>query len=149
MSLQNDNTSHKGEDFAMAQKDAEWHWSEGNKFALEGMKLLFLLNGAAAVTTMTFTGNVKVGSCSTITALVMFGLGAFFSVIALASAYLTQLSYGNANFNADSSDPQLAKWFDIARWWHCAVYAIIVLAAAAFLVGVVFAAVGLSAVAIK
>jgi hypothetical protein len=29
--------------------DQEWHWGEGNTYAIEGMKALLLLNGGAAI----------------------------------------------------------------------------------------------------
>jgi len=42
--------------------EAKWHWAEGMKFALEGVKLLFILNGATSVSILTFIGNFKIGS---------------------------------------------------------------------------------------
>ena len=36
--------------------EAKWHWAEGMKFALEGFKLLFILNGAASISILTFIG---------------------------------------------------------------------------------------------
>ena len=37
--------------------DQEWHWGEGTKYAIEGMKALLLLNGGAAIALLTFIGN--------------------------------------------------------------------------------------------
>jgi len=39
-------------------EDAKWHWAEGNKYALEAAKAILLVNGAAAVATLTFIGNL-------------------------------------------------------------------------------------------
>jgi hypothetical protein len=37
--------------------DQQWHWGEGTKYAIEGMKALLLLNGGAAIALLTFIGN--------------------------------------------------------------------------------------------
>jgi hypothetical protein len=34
----------------------EWHWAEGNKYAMEGIKTLLYLNGGSAIALLTFTG---------------------------------------------------------------------------------------------
>jgi hypothetical protein len=34
--------------------DQQWHWGEGTKYAIEGMKALLLLNGGAAIALLTF-----------------------------------------------------------------------------------------------
>ena len=75
---------------------ANWHWAEGMKFALEGVKLQFLLNGAASVSLLTFIGHLRAGSASLVWALVAFSLGAASTIPAMIFAYLTQLHYGNA-----------------------------------------------------
>src|SRR5712675_740826 len=36
--------------------DQQWHWGEGNKFAMEAMKALLLLNGGGALALLTFFG---------------------------------------------------------------------------------------------
>src|ERR1035441_7690900 len=79
--------------------DAKWHWAEGMKFALEGVKLLFILNGAASVSILTFVGNLKIGSIPLISAMLCFAFGAATTVPAMVFAYLTQLQYGNASQN--------------------------------------------------
>lgn len=45
-----------------AVDEAKCHWAEGMKFALEGVKLLSILNGAASVSLLTFIGNMRTGS---------------------------------------------------------------------------------------
>jgi hypothetical protein len=40
-------------------EEAKWHWAEGMKFALEAIKMLFLINGAAAVAMLTFIGTQR------------------------------------------------------------------------------------------
>jgi len=43
--------------------NSEWHWTEGNKYALEANKALLLINGGAAVALLAFAGNfAKEGS---------------------------------------------------------------------------------------
>ena len=37
--------------------NSEWHWTEGNKYALEAIKALLLINGGAAVALLAFAGN--------------------------------------------------------------------------------------------
>ena len=39
----------------------KWHWAEGNKYAIEGIKTLLLLNGGSAVALLAFIGNWKEG----------------------------------------------------------------------------------------
>lgn len=80
--------------------EAKWHWAEGMNFALEGIKLMFLINGASAVAILTFIGNIRIGSVSLVWAMLLFAFGAVMSVPAMIFAYLTQLHYGNASQEA-------------------------------------------------
>src|SRR5262249_21037808 len=76
--------------------DTKWHWQEGNKYAVEGIKTLLLLNGAPALGLLTFAGGhpgVSVGF-----PLLCFGLGALFAGLVFIFAYTTQLYYGNKNW---------------------------------------------------
>lgn len=41
----------------MTPAQQQWHWQEGNKYALECMKALLLLNGGGALALLTFFGN--------------------------------------------------------------------------------------------
>ena len=75
----------------------EWHWEEGNKYAVEGIKTSLLLNGAAAIALMTFASTHDPSSGMKC-ALFLFALGAIFSAIAFMGAYYAQLHYGNAEF---------------------------------------------------
>jgi hypothetical protein len=52
--------------------DAKWHWGEGTKFVLEGCKTMFLLNGTAAVSVLTFIRHMKVHTWQLIAAMVTF-----------------------------------------------------------------------------
>ena len=78
----------------------KWHWGESNKFAMEAMKTLLLLNGGSAVALLAFVGNLK-GSNATAplpsigSAMLCFGLGALCAALAFIFAYLAQLEYGN------------------------------------------------------
>ncbi|MDR3750331.1 MAG: hypothetical protein P4K94_02480 [Terracidiphilus sp.] len=124
---------------ASAEDQANWHWAEGIKFALEGVKLLFLLNGAASVAVLTFIGNMRVGSGLLVGALIAFALGAASVIPAMIFAYLTQLHYGNA---------ELSQQYHFSIWrsavnFHYWAYAFMALGLLCFLVGVALAACGL------
>jgi hypothetical protein len=54
---------------------SEWHWQQGTKFAIEGIKTSLLLNGAAAIALMTFANAHQV-SASLIRAIAVFAMGA-------------------------------------------------------------------------
>jgi hypothetical protein len=38
----------------MEDEKSHWHWEQGTKYAVEGIKTTLLLNGAAAIALMTF-----------------------------------------------------------------------------------------------
>jgi len=77
------------------QAEAQWHWAEGNKYALEVGRALILINGAAAIGIMTFLGHYPPRSFGILRSLNMFGSGAFLGTVFFAFAYLAQLMYGN------------------------------------------------------
>jgi hypothetical protein len=118
---------------------ANWHWAEGIKFALEGVKLLFVLNGAASVSILTFIGNVRIGSGMLVGSLIAFAFGAASTIPAMLLAYLTQLHYGNAS-QGDTGD--MTVWLTAAKFHHRA-YAFMALGLFCFLAGVALAACGL------
>ncbi|HMD76594.1 MAG TPA: hypothetical protein VKG86_04385 [Terracidiphilus sp.] len=119
--------------------DAKWHWAEGIKFALEGVKLLFILNGAASVSILTFIGNMKASSSQLIWALLSFAFGAATTVPAMIFAYFTQLQYGNAS--QDEMHGHLL-WQKAGKR-HYTAYGFIVLGILCFLIGAILAACGL------
>ena len=119
--------------------EAKWHWAEGMKFALEGVKLLFILNGAASVSILTFVGNMRAGSSQIIWALLCFALGAAATVPAMVFAYLTQLQYGNASQNEACGE---LLWREAGKR-HYTAYAFILLGLLCFVVGAILAACGL------
>jgi hypothetical protein len=118
-------------------EQAKWHWAEGMKFALEGVKLIFILNGASAVAILTFVGNMKVGIASLVWAMLFFAFGAVTAVPAMIFAYLTQLYYGNAS----QDDPDSSAWRTAVRMHYCA-YAWMGAGLALFAVGAILAAHG-------
>jgi hypothetical protein len=120
-------------------EEAKWHWAEGMKFALEGVKLLFILNGAASVSILTFIGNMRVGSSQLVWALLSFAFGAAATVPAMIFAYLTQLHYGNASQDQMHGEE---LWHSAGRR-HYAAYAFMLLGILCFVVGAIFAACGL------
>ena len=42
----------------MTMVDREWHWEQGTKYAIEGMKALLAINGGAAVALLAFAGQI-------------------------------------------------------------------------------------------
>ena len=102
------------------QDDTKFHLSEGMNFALEGMKTLFILNGASAISVLTFVGNTKSKSAYLIMSMSSFGLGALFAAISMAMAYITQLQYGGET--------------TIAKGVHVSTYVIVVAGIIAFIV---------------
>jgi hypothetical protein len=111
----------------MSDADAKFHWQEGMKYVAEALKGSLLLNGAAAVSTLTFLGNSKSGDDRLVFAMVFFAFGAVLSPVSFAFAYLTQLQYGNSNH-------------DVAVRLHWATYVVFLLALVSFGSGVCFAA---------
>jgi hypothetical protein len=85
------------------EEHRQWHWAEGNKYALECVKALLWLNGGAAIALLTFFGNrgrmLTTASTDAIgSALTWFAAGTIGSVLVFAAAYFTQLQYGNQGF---------------------------------------------------
>ena len=93
-------------------EDAKYHWTEGFRFVTETIKSLFLLNGAATVSMLTFIGNSKSYSNSLILAMVFFAVGAHMAPMSFCCAYFTQLQYGNDNY-------------PLAYKWHNATYVVV------------------------
>jgi len=115
----------------------EWHWQEGNKYALEGMKVLLLLNGGAAVALMTFLGHLsgnerRVAIYTAGISLLSFGIGALIATLAFVTAYLAQLHYGNEATGQTGAGA-------IAHRCHRITYISILLSAVAFSIGLGFA----------
>ena len=105
---------------------SEWHWAEGTKYAIEGIKTLLLLNGGAAIALMTFLGHSNVVAINMATAgrsLVLFAFGALLAAFDFLFAYLSQLHYGNKNDR-------------IAMRWHFVVYVVFFTSAGCFLYGI-------------
>lgn len=125
-------------------EETKFHWAEGMKYALEGMKSLLILNGAATLSVLTFVGNSKRSEDGNIYlfqtdilvySMVCFALGAVTGPIVLFLAYITQLQYGNSGRNL----------FDVKGYWtkgvlwHYLAYAVFVGGILLFLGGVVLA----------
>ena len=115
--------------------DTKFHWAEGMKYVSEGLKGLFLLNGAATISILTFIGNTKANSTQLVIAMLSFALGAATSPLAFLFAYLTQLNYGKAASMEISNVT--------ATRYHYITYFFVALGLLLFLHGVFFAALGL------
>jgi hypothetical protein len=111
-------------------EDAKWHWAEGNKYALEAAKAILLVNGAAAVATLTFIGNLKLQPTpGLVWSMVIFAVAALASALLFIFAYFAQLYYGNANI----------RW---AWRWHSCTYILLIVIAVLFISGIALAAHG-------
>ncbi len=101
---------------AAGQKAAEWHWHRGITIAIEGMKLLFILNGGSAIAVLAFIGKTHEVPTGIILSMVLFALGAFVAVLATCFAYLTQLHYGNSGHRFPQPAPPKALFFTNCTW---------------------------------
>ena len=124
--------------------DAKWHWGEGTKYATEFIKTLFIINGAAAVSVLTFIGNTKIRDTKLIVAMTCFAIGVVTGACAQAFAYITQLDYGNSAQLLDASAPEYVRYRRRAKFWHYATYVSAVSGLVLFIVGVAYAAFGLA-----
>jgi hypothetical protein len=117
---------------AMTPDQQQWHCQEGNKYALECMKALLLLNGGGALALLTFFGNrgkmlSNMSADAIGYALTSFGIGTIGSVVVFMLAYMTQLYYGNTGFTGG------------ARYWHNFTYVGVAIALFGFILGIWFA----------
>jgi hypothetical protein len=112
--------------------DQQWHWGEGNKYAMEGMKAMLLLNGGGALALLTFFGNrgkmLTVVSADAIDrSLISFSVGTIGCALVFVMAYFTQLEYGKSGLEGS------------ARWWHYLTYNFLLAALLGFILGIWFA----------
>lgn len=117
------------------EEETKFHWTEGMKYVLEGVKALFVLNGAATVSVLTFVGNTKSKSDLLIFAMTSFAVGAATGPVAFFMAYLTQLSYGNSS----RTDGDYTK----ASKFHFGTYGVVGRGLVLFLIGIALASRGL------
>jgi hypothetical protein len=117
----------------MTDDDSKWHWEQGNKYAVEAIKTLLLLNGGAALALLAFVGNkAKLDAVAAEVArfvansIASFAIGALCAAIGFVLAYLTQLQYGNNRWR-------------FATIIHGFTYGVLVLCILGFLVGLYFA----------
>ncbi len=115
-------------------EETKFHWAEGMKYVLEGIKAIFVLNGAATVSILTFIGNTKTKSDFLVYAMVCFAIGALTGPISFLFAYLTQLNYGNASRTA-------GKW-ESGQSFHKGTYLAVGCGMLLFIGGIVLASCG-------
>lgn len=117
----------------------EFHWAEGMKYAMECIKTLFLLNGAATVSILTFIGNTRSKPDYFVWAMGCFAVGAATGPLALGLSYLAQLKYGNSTIYSHNSGGQRSA----AVRFHHSVYWVVPAGVVLFLLGVALAGVGM------
>jgi hypothetical protein len=137
--MHNNGISEFGGEAQTMEEETKFHWSEGMKYALEGITTLFVLNGAATISVLTFVGNTKSQSKMLIFGMVCFALGAATGPVALWLAYMTQLMYGNS---ARSQSGQGDRWSSASRY-HSSAYLAVGFGLLMFLVGIALAGFGL------
>ena len=119
------------------------HWQEAQKFAIEGIKVLLLINGGAAVALLTFIGHASPTNVSAMgKALIIFGLGALLAAFDLMFGYLANLHYGNEELAAKNQQ-KAASARSSAMFWHYMGYTFFILSALFFVGGLVAAYVAL------
>jgi hypothetical protein len=115
----------------LSDESAQWYWSEGGKYVIEGAKSLFWLNGGAAAGMLTFLGNEKAPITFGLrAAIIVFAFGSLLAAALFMSAYMTQLNYGNQNLSQ-------------ADRWHFASYVLFGLSVIFFAAGVIVTALSL------
>ncbi len=114
---------------------SKWHWSEGNKYAVESGKALLYLNGGAAISILTFVGNHRSG-VSLVISITSFALGALVAALAFIFAYLTQLHYGNRELGVSLANERASRFHNLT---YCAAG----FSAFLFLFGMIWGAVGI------
>ncbi|WP_158921667.1 hypothetical protein [Acidisphaera sp. S103] len=90
--------------------DQKWHWGEGTKYVLEGGKSIFLINGASAISVLTFIGNTKIHQIFVTISIGLFAFGALASAMIFLFCYLTQLEYGNVGIG------RYNRWHKYSYW---------------------------------
>lgn len=121
------------------EEETKFHWVEGMKYALEGIKTSFLLNGAATVSVLTFIGNSKISSNLLVLAMGLFAFGAATGPISHFLAYITQLKYGNAAMDVSVQE---SDWGEATKM-HFWVYFSVALGMISFLIGILLAGISL------
>ncbi|MCY4153450.1 MAG: hypothetical protein OXE94_14620 [Aestuariivita sp.] len=89
--------------------DQEFHWGEGIKFAIDGIKSHFYLNGAASISVLTFIGQTEDRSYGLLIAMICFAIGALAACYCFRYAYETQLQYGNAGVGSPTARKEHSK----------------------------------------
>ena len=121
------------------KEEAKFHLAEGIKLAIEAIKMLFFLNGAATISVITFIGNLKQMSEDLIFAMQLFAIGAAMSPVALVLGYMSQLYFGTVQPAFDPKQNLL-----VARLVHYSIYCAMIGAWVLFLAGARYAAIGFS-----
>jgi hypothetical protein len=114
---------------APTPEEQRFHWSEGNKYALEAMKALLWLNGGSAAALLTLFGGSRPRLVTPDFgySILSFATGAAFSVILFVGAYATQLHY--ANMGITKTGQRI----------HSGAYVVLLVALGGFLCGLWFA----------
>jgi hypothetical protein len=125
------------------QNDAQWHWGEGTKYATELIKSVVIINGAAAVSILTFIGNTRAHYVPLIVSMLCFAVGVAVGACTQGFAYLAQLHYGNASQRLPSDPAYNLHWREASKW-HWWTYVCAIGGLALFVLGVLSAAIGLT-----
>ena len=131
---------HGSDKVSVMKEQAKFHWGEGIRLAIEAIKMLFFLNGAATISVITFIGNLKQPSEMLVFAMQLFAFGAGLAPVALALGYISQMYFGKAEETFDPGQ----NWI-VAGLVHYSVFGVMFVSWALFLAGARFAALGFNA----
>ena len=85
-----------------SDKNAQFHWTEGNKFALESFKSLFLISSGGAVAVLGYSATTKTFTYNLGFSLLAFFLSAIFVTISMIMGYYVNLRQGNSHTHSDN-----------------------------------------------
>jgi hypothetical protein len=123
----------------MENEKSHWHWEQGTKYAVEGIKTTLLLNGAAAIALMTFA-TANEFSFLLMLPLLSFVSGAALSAFAFFAAYKTELEYGNAHRHAAHNAQHQEKWRQ-GQFWNRVALTVMLASVVVFIAGIALAAI--------
>ena len=92
----------------MAHESSNHHFGLAVNLSSEALKSLLWLNGGAATALIALTDK-QLGSVDYSCAVLLFGLGAFLTVVAMACGYFSQLAYANHRLAVEDADATKAK----------------------------------------
>ena len=92
----------------MSNGSSDHHFGLAVNLSIEAMKALLLMNGGAATAFIALSGKSQ-DSVDYSQAVLAFGFGVLFTVLAFTAGYFSQLSYANHRLHIETGEPDKAK----------------------------------------